>query len=149
MVVNGWRLFYFKLFAEILTSLENEVRAIAEKNPEDFEHHPKTKLLADVFKSITEDVPANPMDRKFMLGKTLGKQYADWRRVKRGLPNRYRLFFRFTSTQKSVIYAWLNDENTLRKEGSKNDVYTVFARMLANGSMPNSIDELLKASLQA
>lgn len=149
MVVNGWQLFYFKLFAEVLNKLESDVRELAQKNPEEYGHHPKTKLLAYVVKSITEDVPTNPMDRKFMLGKTLGRQYADWRRVKHGLPPRYRLFFRFTSAQNNIIYAWLNDENTLRKEGDKSDVYTVFAKMLSNGSVPNSIDALLKTSTQA
>ena len=30
---------------------------------------------------------------------------------------RFRLFFRFDSASKVIIYAWVNDENTLRKVG--------------------------------
>ena len=67
-----------------------------------------------------------------------------WRRVKKGLPNRYRLFFRFASSPvKLIVYVWFNDEDTLRKAGAKTDVYETFGRMLAKGSVPHSIDELL------
>jgi toxin YhaV len=45
-----------------------------------------------------------------------------------------------------VIFAWLNDEDTLRKEGSRTDVYDVFKRMLERGDVPSTIDELIQAS---
>ena len=45
-----------------------------------------------------------------------------------------------------VIYAWLNDEDTLRKEGSRTDVYAVFQRMLERGDVPSTIDELIQGS---
>lgn len=45
-----------------------------------------------------------------------------------------------------VIYAWLNDEDTLRKEGSRTDVYEVFKRMLERGEVPSTVDELIQAS---
>ena len=49
----------------------------------------------------------------------------------------------FASTPLQVIiYAWLNDEDTLRKEGSRTDVYEVFKRMLGRGEVPSTIDEL-------
>ena len=78
---------------------------------------------------------------------TLGRQNGNWRRIKRGLPQRYRLFFMFASTPLQVIiYAWLNDEDTLRKEGSRTDVYEVFKRMLERGEVPSTIDELIQGS---
>lgn len=149
MVVNGWDLLYFKLFAEILNQLEHDVTELAKAKPDEYLHHPKTKLLASVVHSITEDVPTNPADSKFLLGKTLGNRYGDWRRIKRGLPTRYRLFFKFTTARKSIVYTWLNDENTLRKAGDKSDVYSVFAKMLKGGAVPDSIDALIKASSSA
>ena len=92
-------------------------------------------------------MPANPADPVFRLGHTLGKQNGNWRRVKKGLPQRYRLFFMFaTNPLQVVIYAWLNDEDTLRKEGSRTDVYEVFKRMLERGEVPSSIDELIQGS---
>jgi toxin YhaV len=46
-----------------------------------------------------------------------------------------------------VIYVWLNDEDSLRKEGSRTDVYQVFKRMLERGEVPSSLEELIQASM--
>lgn len=60
------------------------------------------------------------------------------------MPDRYRLFFRFASKPvKLIVYVWFNDEDTLRKAGSKTDVYEVFKRMLSRGQVPSGIEELL------
>ena len=91
-------------------------------------------------------VPADPNHADFRLGKTLGDQYTAFRRVKKGMPDRYRLFFRFASETASIIYIWLNNENTLRKEGSKTDVYVVFKKLLERGTVPIDISEMLKQS---
>jgi len=146
MVVNGWTLFYFRLFADLLQRLEQDVTKLARNDPEGFVHHEKAKLLKMVHDSITKDVPTNPNDSKFRLGKALSDRFTDWRRVKRGLPPRYRLFFKFTSAQRNIIYAWLNNEHTLRKEGAKTDVYEVFKKMLNRGEVPNSIEDLLRGA---
>lgn len=142
-----WQLFYFKLFKAALDELEQFVSKLALQDPSSYKAHPKTRLLASVYKAITQLVPANPDHPDFRLGKTMGSQYSNWRRVKKGMPERYRLFFRFASSQvKLVVYAWFNDEDTLRKTGSKTDVYEVFRRMLARGDVPTSIDDLLRDS---
>lgn len=141
------QLFYFKLFKAALDELEQFVSKLALQDPCSYKAHPKTRLLASVYKAITQLVPANPDHPDFRLGKTMGSQYSNWRRVKKGMPERYRLFFRFASSQvKLVVYAWFNDEDTLRKTGSKTDVYEVFRRMLARGDVPTSIDDLLRDS---
>ena len=63
------------------------------------------------------------------------------------MPDRYRLFFRFASSPvKIVVYVWFNDEDTLRKAGSKTDVYEAFKRMLARGVVPSDIGVLLRDS---
>lgn len=142
-----WQLFYFKLFKAALDELEQFVSKLALQDPSSYKAHPKTRLLASVYKAITQLVPANPDHPDFRLGKTMGSQYSNWRRVKKGMPERYRLFFRFASSPvKLVVYAWFNDEDTLRKTGSKTDVYEVFRRMLARGDVPTSIDDLLRDS---
>lgn len=148
MVKNDWNLYYFKLFAEILTNLENEVTKLSINQPTSYSHHPKTKLLASVVKSIFERVPANPDDPSFRPGHALGANapYTSFRRVKNGLPDRYRLFFRFRTDDRVIVYIWLNDESTLRKEGGKKDVYVVFRKMLSSGNIPCSIEELLNQS---
>jgi toxin YhaV len=76
-------------------------------------------------------------------GKINDSVCAHWRRVERGLPPRYRLFFRFSSQPvRIILYAWLNDEATLRKAGAKTDLYAVFQRMLRRGEVPSDIEEL-------
>lgn len=144
---NGWNLFRFRAFAQRQKDLTQDVARLAQADPTGYKHHPKTKLLASVYRSISETVPANPADPVFRLGHTLGKNHGNWRRVKKGLPQRYRLFFMFASNPLQVIiYAWLNDEGTLRKEGSRTDVYEVFKRMLERGEVPSTIDELIQGS---
>jgi toxin YhaV len=146
MDVNGWELYYFKLFSVQLTDLENAVQKLKAENPDTYKQHPKTKLLASVYNAIINRVPADPNHKQFFLGNTLGSKYRSWKRVKQGLPNRYRLFFKLTAAPKKIIYVWFNDETTLRKEGAKTDVYVVFCKMLNNGQVPDSIDDLLKHS---
>lgn len=150
MRVNGWALYYFRLFKAALDELEQTVTKLAALDPSGYKSHPKTRLLASIYKSITQQVPAHPDAPDFRLGKTLGAQNTNWRRVKKGLPDRYRLFFRFASNPIQVIvYAWFNDEDTLRKAGAKTDVYQTFIRMLANGKVPSTISELLENSTHA
>lgn len=79
----------------------------------------------------------------FRQGGTLGDDHKHWFRAKFG-NGRYRLFFRFDSRAKIVIYAWVNDERSLRTYGSKTDAYKVFRDMLDNGSPPGSWVQLLE-----
>jgi toxin YhaV len=61
---------------------------------------------------------------------------------KKGLPGRYRLFFRVfdTSDLKAIVILWLGYP---RKEGDKNDCYEVFTRMVSRGDFPEDIGELI------
>ena len=44
-----------------------------------------------------------------------------------------------------IIFAWVNDETTLRTYGSKTDAYAVFKGMLDKGDPPDDWATLLKA----
>ena len=145
MIAHGWSLYFYRTFKAALDELEAVVTKLAADDPAGYQTHPKTKLLASVYRAITELVPANPDAPDFRLGKTLGADNTNWRRVKKGMPDRYRLFFRFASSPvKVIVYVWFNDEDTLRKAGSKTDVYETFKRMLARGVVPGRIDDLLR-----
>jgi toxin YhaV len=74
----------------------------------------------------------------------MGPAYRHWRRAKIG--RRFRLFFRFDSRTRIIIYAWVNDENSLRSSGSKSDPYNVFQRMLELGRPPDDWTALVAAS---
>ena len=142
---NGWQLYYHRVFKASLDELEAVVTRLAAANPNEYKTDPKTKLLASIYRAITQLVPANPDAPDFRLGKTLGGANAHWRRVKNGMPDRYRLFFRFASSPiKIIVYVWFNDDHSLRKAGSKTDVYETFRAMLARGVVPGNIGSLLQ-----
>ena len=148
-LAKGWRLYYFRIFQAALDELEATVTQLAREKPNTYKTHPKTKLLASVYKAITDTVPSNPAAPEFRLGKTLGAHNTHWRRVKKGLPERYRLFFRFASSPtKVIVYVWFNDEDSLRKAGAKTDVYETFQSMLARGVVPSGIGELLAGAAE-
>lgn len=86
-----------------MDDLEQAVTKLAQQNPIEYKSHLKTRLLASVHKCITQLLPANPDHPDFRLGKTLGSEYANWRRVKKGMPDRYRLFSRFASSPVQLI----------------------------------------------
>lgn len=145
-VRNGYELHALDIFQSTLETLLTEVEKIAERQPDDFFTHPKYKLFEAIQNNIFDNVPADPDHRDFRQGLTLGKQNTSWRRVKKkSLPPRYRLFFQFHSkVPKAIVYAWINDDSTMRKEGAKTDVYKVFEKMLSKGHIPQTWEELYK-----
>ena len=78
------------------------------------------------------EIPRDPGAAEYNLGNTLGPAHRHWRRAK--FLGRFRLFFRYNSKAAVIIYAWVNDENTLRKAGGGNDPYHLFGGMLRKGS---------------
>lgn len=140
---NGWALYAHPFFIARLSELIRRVQALIKKDPENFHRHPDYDLYESVSVYVRHHVPSNPNHKDFRQGSTLGKSYRHWFRVKKGLPSRYRLFFQFRSeAPKTILYAWFNDERTIRKDGDKNDVYAVFAALLKSKKMPNSYEEL-------
>jgi len=144
LVVNGWRLFVWPEFAERWNALREEVERLRRKHPGEYRGTPAAKLLAAVRDSVLRDIPANPGAERYRQGRTLGATYAHWRRVV--LFERFRLFFRYSSQARIIVYAWLNDQRTLRKRGARTDPYVVFRKMLEGGTPPDDWDALLQAS---
>jgi toxin YhaV len=102
------------------------------------------KLLRAVNRAMTEAIPQDPSRGEYRQGNTLGTRYRHWRRARIG--RRFRLFFRYDARAKVIVYAWMNDERTVRSSGSKTDPYAVFAGMLARGSPPDDWASLITAS---
>lgn len=145
LVVNGWTLYAWTGFAERWEALRREVaRLRAERPPEAVRRHPAAKTLAMVSALVLREIPADPGAPEYRLGHALGPRHTHWRRAK--FFRRFRLFFRYHSERRIIVYAWLNDEQTLRKAGARSDVYAVFAAMLARGTPPGDIEELLRAA---
>ena len=144
MVVNGWKLYIHPLFDRQLRRLVEQVEALAAKDPIGFKEQPAAKLLATINRHIRQIIPRDPNAAEFRQGNTLGSDNRHWFRAK--FHDRYRLFFRFSSKKKVILYAWVNDERTLRKSGSSTDPYRVFRAMLEAGDLPNTMDQLLALS---
>jgi toxin YhaV len=144
MVVNGWTLFQHTLFEEQLKELIDKVEELAAKEPDTYRSHPTAKLLATIEDYILKQIPRDPNSAEFRQGNSLGKDNRHWFRAK--FHGRYRLFFRFSTEQKIIIYVWVNDEKSLRKAGAKTDPYAMFQAMLRSGNPPQSLDQLLAAS---
>lgn len=144
LVVKGWSLYIYPLFDSQLQKLETQVAELARRDPERYKEHPAAKLLATILRYIKEIIPNDPDAAEFRQGNTLGIDNRHWFRAK--FHQRYRLFFRFSSRQKVIVYAWVNDDRTLRKSGSRTDPYRVFRSMLEAGDPPVDMDQLIQRS---
>lgn len=101
-----------------------------------------TKLLANLWSLMLDEIPRDPGGSRYRHGGALGDANRHWFRAKTG-NGRYRLFFRFDSASRIIIYAWVNDEQSLRTRGAKTDAYAVFAKMLRRGRPPQDWATLL------
>lgn len=130
--VNGWTLLAHPLF---LDQLDDLTRRSGAEHPSGGGQGPSTKLLAHVLDLIFEKIPQDPTNPAYRHGGTLAGGNREWFRAKTG-SGRFRLFFRFSSKSSVIVYAWLNDDQTLRTYDSPTDAYKVFAKMLAGGNPP-------------
>ena len=129
---HGWRLLFYTAFSRQRGKLKDAAERARRKDPQGFASNSTVKLLRAVDRAISEIIPQDPSRAEYRQGNTLGTPYRHWRRAKIG--RRFRLFFRYDAKAKVIVYAWMNDERTLRSAGSKSDPYTVFAKMLAQES---------------
>lgn len=144
-VVNGWTLYAHPLFDHQLERLTAAVEKAKIGAPTAYASSANAKLLAQLRRLMFEIVPADPSRPEFRQGGTHGTDRKHWFRAKFG-GGRFRLFFRFSSTAKVIIFAWVNDSDTLRTYGSKSDAYAVFKAMLDKGDPPENWEHLLAAS---
>lgn len=141
---NGWRLYQWREFGRIFAALVAEVEALEHADPRGYRSHPSAKRLAAIYRLVTDVIPANPASPDFRQGNTMGPFNRHW--FSAGFFERYRLFFRFRSDARAIVYAWVNDDGTLRARGGRSDAYAVFERMLKAGRPPGDWDRLLQES---
>jgi toxin YhaV len=145
VIVNGWTIYGHPLFLGQLEKLTRAVDTAKAKDPKGYHTSANAKLLKALHAVAFERIPQDPTAPRYRQGATLGDTYKHWFREKFG-NGRFRLFFRYDSKAKVIVYAWVNDENTLRTYGAKTDAYAVFASMLDNGNPPDNWAALLQAS---
>lgn len=142
--VNGWAILAHPLFLDAIENLTNAVDAERSAQPQ-APPSGNAKLLAHLLDLAFDRIPADPGNAAYRHGGTLGRNRRHWFRAKTG-NGRYRLFYRFQSAAKIIVYAWVNDADTLRTHGRRSDAYATFARMLGDGNPPDDWDALLKAA---
>jgi toxin YhaV len=141
---HGWTLLMHPLFESQLNALIGKVEALKTKLPDNYKAKNDTKRLAAIEALVFDIIPRDPSRPEYRQGATLGAQHKHWFRAK--FFQQYRLFFRYHQASKIIVYAWVNDETTLRAYDSKTDAYQVFARMLQSGNPPDDWDALIAAT---
>lgn len=142
MLAHGWTLLFHDAIVSQLSKLAEAVQRARKSDPRNFKANPNAKLLAAIARLVFEIIPADPGRSDFRQGNTLGPEYRHWFRAK--FLGRFRLFYRYDTRAKLIVYAWVNDERSLRQAGGKNDPYEVFRRMLKSGNPPNDWNALVK-----
>jgi toxin YhaV len=145
---HGWRLFGHPLLLDQLDRLIAAAERARQSDPIGWQRNANVKLLAGLRDLMLDRVPRAPLGPEFRQGNTLGPGHRHWFRAKFGA-NRFRLFFRADSGARIIVYAWVNDRDTLRKAGAASDPYAVFGRMLAQGNPPDDWPRLLAMARDA
>ncbi|WPP02074.1 type II toxin-antitoxin system YhaV family toxin [Pseudomonas sp. HR96] len=141
---HGWTLLFHEGVVAQLRRLQEAARRAEQHDPEGCANNANVKLLRALSQLMLDTVPGDPARDEFRQGNTLGTAYRHWRRAKVG--RRFRLFFRYDSKSRVIVYAWVNDEQTLRSAGSRSDPYAVFERMLGRGNPPDDWDALIASA---
>jgi toxin YhaV len=150
---HGWRLAGHPLLLDQIDKLIAAAERARQSDPAGWQGNANVKLLATVRDLILDRVPRDPLAAEFRQGNTLGPAHRHWFRAKFGANPAirvespvFRLFFRADSASRIVVYAWVNDRDTLRKAGATSDPYAVFAGMLRHGNPPDDWPKLLSAA---
>jgi toxin YhaV len=146
LVVHGWSLYAHPLFTAQVEALLNQVEALRQRDPAGYSQRNATKRLAAIARLAFELIPQDPTRAEYRQGATLGRAHQHWFRAK--FFQQYRLFFRYHSGARVIVYAWVNDEDSRRAYERSDDAYRVFRRMLASGHPPNDWDQLLDEARQ-
>lgn len=146
LVVHGWSLYAHPLFTAQVEALLNQVEALRQRDPAGYSQRNATKRLAAIARLAFELIPQDPTRAEYRQGATLGGAHQHWFRAK--FFQQYRLFFRYHSGARVIVYAWVNDEDSRRAYERGDDAYRVFRRMLASGHPPNDWDQLLDEARQ-
>jgi len=141
---HGWNLLFHDCLIEQLQKLHAGVERARAQDPVGCDTNANVKLFNALSQLMLETIPSDPNREEYRQGNTLGPAFRHWRRAKIG--RRFRLFFRFDSATRIIIFAWVNDEDTLRSSGSKSDPYAVFQKMLQRGRPPDDWAMLVSAS---
>lgn len=115
-----------RFYSEPVNQLKVHIRSLKEKlSDKDYKSHPDVKFAKRLRDATETIIPSNPDLPDYRLHGDLKL----FRSYKKGM-QRYRLFYCYSSKPPIIVYLYLNDKSTLRKEGSKTDPYYIFSHLL-------------------
>jgi toxin YhaV len=109
VLAHGYTLLPHPLIVEQLTRLTN---AAAREAAPPAAPGPNRKLLAHVHDLIFDKIPQDPGAAQYRHGGTIPGGHRQWFRGKTG-NGRYRIFYRYDSVARVIVYAWINDADTM------------------------------------
>lgn len=142
LVFHGWTVFAHPLFLAQLEALAQQVEALKQKDPVGYTKKNASKRLAAITRLAFDVIPQDPTRPEYRQGGTLGEGHTHWFRAK--FFQQHRLFFRFHAASRVIVFAWVNDEHSLRAYESSTDAYRVFRQMLESGHPPGDWGSLLE-----
>lgn len=104
---HGWTLLLHECLIEQLQRLEQAADRALARNPEEAASNANVKLFRALSRLILETIPEDPSREEYLQGNTMGPAFRLWRRAKVG--RRFRLFFRFDSKAKIIVFAWVGE----------------------------------------
>ena len=136
---HGWTVLFTEPFLSAYGDLSARARKLkSELTEHEYAQHPDVKLFLTVRELTSDAIPSNPKRAAYRLSGRLSK----FRRTKgHGLPRRYRLFWVFSDQLRVIIFLYLNDSRSLRKEGARSDPYRLFATMVGRGEIGADFEE--------
>lgn len=120
-MINGWTIYAHPLFLDQLEILIAELESLRAKVPTGYGSKNASMRLAAITHLMLQDIPQDPSRREVQQGSTLGAAHPHWRRAK--FFQQVRLFFRFLTRSRLIVWGWVNDTDTKRAYGSKTDAY--------------------------
>ncbi|MAC35354.1 type II toxin-antitoxin system YhaV family toxin [Parahaliea mediterranea] len=134
---HGWILVFSDCFVDQLQTLYAAAEQAELSDPVGCESHVNSKLFRALTQLVLEVVPSDPGLEEYRQANTLGPVHRHWRVAKIG--RRFQLFFRYDSTLRTIVFAWVNDELALRSSGTRSDrLRSVCGGMLQSGNPSDS-----------
>lgn len=106
---HGWILLFHDCIVEQLQKLYAAAERVQRSDPAVYESHANVKLLRALTQLIFEVVPDDPARDEYRQDRLRGPEQRHWRSKRFG--GHFRLFFRYDSRSRAIIFAWVSREN--------------------------------------
>jgi toxin YhaV len=145
MLRHGWNLLFHEGLIEQLQKLQAAAQRAQAQDPQGFESNANVKLFNALAQLMLETVPSDPNRDEYRQGNTMGPAFRHWRRAKVG--RRFRLFFRFDSKTRIIIFMAMKEAQTYFAERQARADVAAFDTVMARtgGEPPREGDRILPA----